>query len=201
MPKYLEKYPLYLSNLIAASPEFPDTPWRSIPSDERKIMWGKTFKVPTPNDFRKEPYRAIDDITVLIDACEKEGMSLKSLLQRNRDKRLNTEPRLLNICWNWDNKQIMAAFEVWLAMNRPSDSPEPTIEAIIGKGRGLGQLGPEKTRLPHEKRTSLGALGVYRRQKLCNWREFLEKWPNGSERRYRTQKKIASEIIDLFFDS
>ena len=196
MPKYLEKCPPYLLNFVVAFPQFPDTPWQSIPSYKRQI-WAKYFKAPTQDDLREEPNRAIDDITVLIDTCEKEGTSLKSLLQRSQYPNGTIVTRLLNISWSFPNKLILAAFAGWLDKNRPYDHDKTK----IGKKSDIDQLGAEWTQLPHEKRTSLDGLGVYRRKKLCNWREFLEKWPNGSERRYRTQKKIASKIIDSFFDS
>ena len=119
MPKYLEKYPCYLVNLIATFPEFPDAPWQSIPNDERKKLWAQLFKAPTADDLRKEPHRAIDDVTELIHFYEARGMSLVRLLQRDQsdphNKRLKVDTRLLRISWKWTNKQIMAAFEGWLA--------------------------------------------------------------------------------------
>ena len=204
MPKCLEKYTDYLVNLIATFPEFPDAPWQSIPNDERKKLWAQSFKAPTEDDFRKEPHRAIDDVTELIHFCEAHGRSLVRLLQRGQsdphNKRLKVGTRLLNISWKWTNKQIMAAFEGWLATNRPSDYPEPT----IGIGRGIDQLGSDWTELSQKKRTALECLGVYRRKKMCSWNEYLDKWPVGysnkasEKRRLQAQKKVASKIIASF---
>ena len=204
MPKYLDKYTLYLVNLIAAFPEFPDAPWQSIPNDERKKLWAQSFKAPTEDDFRKEPHRAIDDVTELIHFCEAHGMSLVRHLQRGQsdphNKRLKIGTRLLNISWKWTNKQIMAAFEDWLAANRPSDYPEPT----IGIGRGIEQLGADWTKLPQKKHTSLKCLGVYRRKKICSWNKYLNRWPVGygnkasEKRRLQTQKQVALKEIESF---